>query len=748
MKKRKVSKRIAYPWGGLIQQAPQIADSIISLFENNPDAYSEQPIMNASTIRGMTTPYSEMAYGGEIGDPIIDDTLDPSAKAARKRRRELRQPVPNNYGIYNGVIDENGLPIDVPTTQQAIGTMVEYMRNNQSPMTQRSWAPPSNVYRDRFSHHSINVTPRTIQPMVAAFGGTVDEEGQLAQLQAMADEQGISIEELIAQLQDSQNPDGMDYGDNGDLGYDEDIPPEDIPDDTEPDISEEEELGETFASGGKTHWIQKAVNPKHKGYCTPMTKSTCTPRRKALARTFKKHHGFHAYGGHVGSRPIEVEGGEAVQKPGGQTRMAHGPSHANGGININVPPGTKIYSDRVKVDGKTMAERKINREKTIKRIEKLSLKNPHDKLLQSSLQRTMQVNQAEEAEDMQLQEAMRGMQNRKQYPRGGRVPWPGWNGVDYPMQGSDNVDPFDPLAGTGLSDQPLERIPTQVPLSRGNLMGIEPIGYNTSRVQTPNIQAPNFRNTGLPNPNSTPVVENPTGDGLTTGDYVGMAGNLFNAFAPIINSRNAARATRPTINRYRGFGNEAIQANDRAQSMAATMGSNALTDIDTASNTAKARNRNSTGSVNTLRALDAVTDMGTNKAKIGARDALTRQLIGLAGVRGQYTNLRDRMEMSGQEKADIENAAATDNYFSNNAANLVNAGSQIEGLGRNLNTSHQNKVDSNLIASMTRNPIKIDNGTGRITNKNMSPEQVQGYLDFGYTIENGKLISPRKRKRA
>ncbi len=35
-------------------------------------------------------------------------------------------------------------------------------------------------------------------------------------------------------------------------------------------------------------WIQKAVNPKHKGYCTPMTKTTCTPKRKALAMTFKK----------------------------------------------------------------------------------------------------------------------------------------------------------------------------------------------------------------------------------------------------------------------------------------------------------------------------------------------------------------------------------------------------------------------------------------------------------------------------
>jgi hypothetical protein len=34
-------------------------------------------------------------------------------------------------------------------------------------------------------------------------------------------------------------------------------------------------------------WIQKAVDPKHKGYCTPMSKPTCTPRRKALAKRFK-----------------------------------------------------------------------------------------------------------------------------------------------------------------------------------------------------------------------------------------------------------------------------------------------------------------------------------------------------------------------------------------------------------------------------------------------------------------------------
>jgi hypothetical protein len=37
----------------------------------------------------------------------------------------------------------------------------------------------------------------------------------------------------------------------------------------------------------KEKWIQKAIKPSHKGYCTPMTKSTCTPARKALAKRFK-----------------------------------------------------------------------------------------------------------------------------------------------------------------------------------------------------------------------------------------------------------------------------------------------------------------------------------------------------------------------------------------------------------------------------------------------------------------------------
>jgi hypothetical protein len=46
--------------------------------------------------------------------------------------------------------------------------------------------------------------------------------------------------------------------------------------------------GELYKEAKKKKWIQKAVNPDHKGFCTPETKKTCTPARKALAERFKK----------------------------------------------------------------------------------------------------------------------------------------------------------------------------------------------------------------------------------------------------------------------------------------------------------------------------------------------------------------------------------------------------------------------------------------------------------------------------
>jgi len=114
---------------------------------------------------------------------------------------------------------------------------------------------------------------------------------------------------------------------------------------------------------------------------------------------------YAAYGGMVPQQvPIEAEGGELAQTPDGQMMGFQGPSHEQGGIDANLPEATKIYSNRVSVDGVSMANRKGKREKRRMSLEALLAKNKNDALMENALKRTMQANQVEEQNDLQTQE--------------------------------------------------------------------------------------------------------------------------------------------------------------------------------------------------------------------------------------------------------------------------------------------------------------------------------------------------------
>lgn len=81
-----------------------------------------------------------------------------------------------------------------------------------------------------------------------------------------------------------------------------------------------------------------------------------------------------ALGGPMGLNmsPAEVEGGEVLQTPGGKTQKIHGPKHEQGGIYVERPNGTKVFSDRLKVtSGKTYAEEAAKIKKQIEEYEKL-----------------------------------------------------------------------------------------------------------------------------------------------------------------------------------------------------------------------------------------------------------------------------------------------------------------------------------------------------------------------------------------
>jgi hypothetical protein len=64
-----------------------------------------------------------------------------------------------------------------------------------------------------------------------------------------------------------------------------------------------------------------------------------------------------------GKVPVEIEGQEVVETPQGQLFQVQGPSHEQGGIDMSLPEGTDVYSKRIQIDGKSMADRKLAREK-------------------------------------------------------------------------------------------------------------------------------------------------------------------------------------------------------------------------------------------------------------------------------------------------------------------------------------------------------------------------------------------------
>jgi len=108
------------------------------------------------------------------------------------------------------------------------------------------------------------------------------------------------------------------------------------------------------AKDGK--WIQKAV--KHPGRCTPGSPNYDCPKGSPqwrLAQTFKKHHGFHQDGGqvypetHRSLANVEVEGGETALLPNESLVRFEGPKHSEGGIPTNLPGGTMVFSEHLKV---------------------------------------------------------------------------------------------------------------------------------------------------------------------------------------------------------------------------------------------------------------------------------------------------------------------------------------------------------------------------------------------------------------
>ena len=556
-----------------------------------------------------------------------------------------------------------------------------------------------------------------------------------------------------------------------------------------------------------------------------------------------------AGGGIAVGVPVNVEHGEVLDT-GTAVTQVQGKSHEQGGENRAVPEGTTVFSERISIDGKTMAQRKVDREKAVKRIAKVFEKNPGDYINQNTLKRTMQVADIQEQQDLQIQEAASAAMMPPQvqpgaqpggnpqqdaqvaaYGSSGVMKYAGGTGPDgTPVYGFNMDDwmkenepekwkelqviragitptftpavttPFIPAAVTtpatvttpvspvstgGAGALPLTRpvlgtagsktykntpqsiqelqaflaskgyklpkstkadgsydgiagdevnkairdynkrqgnqLPnraTGVYTGPGSIPGFQPLLPRWSASMAGNTKAlinnkssVNAAKTKFDDYLGVHQDEDLVGDDpwteeseqqeqpfpMTQGDKVGMAGMGLGSLGPMAMTLANRFGDKPNINAFKDYGTDAKKSSKAALANLGYLKDNTITDITLAENAGFQRNRNTTRSLSTNRALDLSTMMAGNKAKLDARGQYAKEMMAQFGVDAQITADADKYRMAGEAKRDAGDRADRDNFHTQFSTNLADTGKTLQEAGKNMNINQNNK---NFLAMM------------------------------------------------
>lgn len=430
-----------------------------------------------------------------------------------------------------------------------------------------------------------------------------------------------------------------------------------------------------------------------------------------------------------GTRP-EVEGGEMFQTPDGQFGEFTGPSHEQGGISADLPEGTKIFSDRLKIGKSTMAERKAAREALLDRVLKKSSKNPSDAILMNTLKRVEERNALQEEADLAVQEVA----NQADMMFDGEVQKlaNGTGPRGFFTKGMDNTMYNDYLKNYALTNPSFD---INNPQSRKDLqtsLGVSPDGifgndtFNALKSSYPmqpasslnqspmSGQSPSAKTLNSPvsvaarNPDSSSFDMSFMDNGMTTGDYVGMAGTAFGAIAPLLNTEASRASDTPNINPYEGFGEDALDANSDAMAMLAGQQEKNIQDVNFRAISNRRSNRNTARGVNVMRALDLTSDIQANEAIENIYSGFATQMASLYANRSQLENAQDSAVMAGEQYRDEADRRDKDNYYTNKAENLANISTALQKFGGDLNKNQSNQDFLDILPGTTANGIGMN----------------------------------------
>lgn len=414
----------------------------------------------------------------------------------------------------------------------------------------------------------------------------------------------------------------------------------------------------SLASGVGSGLISKGLANGETGFLADNAKDL-----EALLGILGAANSTFAYGGTV----VEVEGNEVAETPSGKVLKFKGPKHEKGGIKTELPGGTEVFSDRIKIDDETLAKRKLKREKKEKKF------SGSDNISKNTLNRVKKSNDLQESEDKQLQDLIRliGEENINKFAVGGTVP---------------NIKDFITMLQGGISLNPL---------------------------QTPSLATPSIN----------PSVSNKTTGGnisnlpsLTLGDALGMFGNIYQANSAYKNTLANRASDTPNINPYENFGSDALETNNEAKGLATQIRDKQLQDLEMNRSTLSTRNRQGARGINTMRALDLAGSIAANQGEADIQANYASQLLGLLQQESQLENMRDNAVMSGEAQRDLADRQDKDNFYTNKGANLTDIGRAISQTGRSLNDIKSRDTQGNLVNQLF-DYLNFDPLTGTISQK-------------------------------
>ena len=365
--------------------------------------------------------------------------------------------------------------------------------------------------------------------------------------------------------------------------------------------------------------------------------------------------------------PVEVEGGEVAELPNGELMGFNGPTHEGGGIDMNLPVNTKVYSDRISVNGETLSERKVRRERIKKRYNNIEKRNGGDMLSKNTRKRINDILDVEDAIDMNLETNIRNaIEQTQRMGCGGRVK----------------------MATGGPLEKMIEPEVITYDYVDDNKI------YDSGKTFPEVVVTPKEKSDRLGK------LKSAIGDidiNQTPGNILGVAGNIAQAWLPYMNTLENRAGDTVNTNPYKGYGLEAIREQRAAEDLYSLLRDKSISDAEmTRRNTMLAGTNRATGA-----AQNAAIAIAAQQAKNAAVDNATKEYISaVAGNRQRLASLladRDAKVMSGDKEVADLNKRDRDAFYTARGKDLASIGRGLTSVGSLLNRSLENEQTINLL---------------------------------------------------